>query len=475
MTDSKNHGAGYINVEDDFLSDVEDAFDETSVTPRGVRPQSSAHESIILSESFKNTCYIFDKTESRDLSDSRMAPPQPPSMRKPPRSVAKLDMTLLGNKPSPPKVRETIDHEKRGPTLARDPSGNTELTLERDPSSGMFAGLVSGLSKVLGGGNENDAPQTPHKALPSHQKGQLSSILPDLQTQWPEAKALRLGATVTNETKLLFKDRHDPEAAEFSDFVEEQGSATQIPALCMRDYGTGSHVQDLWVLLHNALRREVFDLYDIFETIKKRYLVLTWGDIYALRRWWRMFSFFWRLYTMAQDQLLRPLVNNALLVSGNQEKPGKLFQQLADTNDWISFKFEEVTCYMEEFEDLPSGRALVLLCRATGELGVRLAGYFSGQEDLYPSLIEASHTELSREESETITLTTELQLLELIRSSPYPDEAIVFLIRWMDVGPGRKSWLVSHLFWGERSTLNRMYKRFALSHGNVVDRFKKKM
>lgn len=474
MTDSKINTAEYINGEDDFLFDAEDAFDKTAVTPRGARPQSSAHESIILTKSFQNKCNIFDKTESRDLSDSRMAPSQPPSMRKKTCSVAKLDMTLLGHKPSPPKARETADHEKRSPSLARDPSGNTDITLEREPSSGFFAELVSGLSKVLGGGNEDDAPQTPREAFPSRQKSHISSILPDLRTQWPEAKDLQLGATVAKEKELIFTNTHDPEAAEFSEFVEGQGSATQIPALCMRDYGTGSHAQDLWVLPHNALRREVFDLYDIFETIKKRYLLLTWGDIYALRRWWRMFAFFWRLYSMAQDQLLRPLVKNALLLSGKQEKPGRTFKQLADTKDWISFKFEEVNSYMEEFEDLPSGRGLVLLCRATGELGVRLAGYFSGQEDLYPSLIETSQTELSGEESENITLTTELQLLELIRSSPYPEESIVFLIRWMKVGPARKSWLVSHLFWGERSALSRMYKRFALSHGNVVDRFKKK-
>jgi hypothetical protein len=138
---------------------------------------------------------------------------------------------------------------------------------------------------------------------------------------------------------------------------------------------------------------------------------------------------------------------------------------LREEVEWISLKFEEISGYVDEFELLPQGRALSLICKATDVLGFRILSLFNVQERYLPPLVESHH-------GPGVKLGTEVAMLDVARASPFHTEALVHLVRWMQGGRERDAWLAAHLGWVERSTMGRSYQRYDCTRGRIVQLFR---
>jgi hypothetical protein len=463
MTDNTLRVPGYQNGVGGYLeSDDEDEFDIIEMTPR---------EGPGLS--------------TRDSFDSNDEPSQPPpalSSKRPPahaaslRTVAPLRLHTVDSgetsEITTPERHDTPnDLDQR---LVRDPSGNSDASVLQAAAPGLFGyGFLSGIAKALGGA-EDQSPISVRDGLMRKRRsgGQgANGAAVGLATVPPMRTALRDSEDASRREEMLFENARDGEAVEFARYMKEDGGGVaRTPVLCMCDYGDGSahFAADLWVLPHNALRRELFDLYEIMGVVRSRYLGLRWGDIYNLRCWWRLFSYFWRQYLVIEAELLDPLITSVLDVDGRCDQIRSKCSPLSDDREWISLKLEEVDAYMEEFETLPLSRVLGLICQATDALGFKMLSYFNGQERLLPALVENYH-------DQSIKLSTELQMLNIIRDTEFAEESIVHLVRWMDVGKERDKWLTTHLWWSERSSLRRMYKRYNECHSGIVDSFGRKV
>lgn len=280
-------------------------------------------------------------------------------------------------------------------------------------------------------------------------------------------------------SRPLFTAIDGPEAREFQDFLDDEGgSSAGIPVLCLVEYGVqGSYASDIWVIMHNTLRRELFDAYEIVNVLRKRHLSLKLADVYELRKWWRFFVILWHEFDVHTKNSLTPLVEQICLVDGRKEVLKRRLAPLRETREWLTLKLEETTSYIEEFEKLSPARALILICKAIDSFAARTLSFFAGQERLLPGLIESYH-------GESIKLSIECKLLEQLRASQYYPELLTSVVRWIGTSHGepqtkhskiRSKWLYSHLYWMERHSLSRSFQRYELSHGEVVANFQSKL
>lgn len=373
---------------------------------------------------------------------------------------------------APPKREyqgQTDVNRRRNNTFARDPSAHQNSEDQHDTQQNVVVTFISNISRVfsaqetMSDGLSSTHDEEREKDLNSSKNRPLSG----LERQAREI-GLRDGELPHTRNQLLFDHEHETEKNDFTMFLKDDGSVQRIPVLCMSDFGIGQFAFDLWALPHNAIKRELFDLYDIVSVFRTRYVHLNWGDFYDLRRWWRLFGFFWRQYCEVERKLLDPLIATVLEIDGRRDALQQKVRALREDREWICCKFEEIDGYIEEFELLPRGRVLSLLCKSTDMLGYKVLALFNQQEAFYPPLIESYH-------SEDIKYTVEEGILNILRDTPFYQESIVHLIRWMERGKERDKWLMSRLRWGERSSLARYFKQYDVSRGKVVSSMRKKL
>ncbi|CDF39335.1 unnamed protein product [Chondrus crispus] len=276
--------------------------------------------------------------------------------------------------------------------------------------------------------------------------------------------------------RRLFCSRDGADAREFQEFlIDHEGERLRTPVLCLVGYGgQGAHASDLWVLMHNTFRRELFDVFEMLNIVRSSYLSLILSDIYNLRKWWRFFVTLWSEYENYENTLLDPIVHKICLLDGRGDVLLKRLGPLRETREWLRLKMEEVTSYIEEFENLPPGRALSLFCKNVDSFGDRAMGYFAGVERLLPRFVESYY-------GEEVKLSVEGQLIKRMRNGKYFAEFVIALVRWMGTEESfsttnaqerkRERWMNTHLFWLERLSLSKFYRKYEASHGCVLTYF----
>lgn len=266
---------------------------------------------------------------------------------------------------------------------------------------------------------------------------------------------------------VLFENIDGEDAREFEEFVEEGGRERWgMPVLCLESYGgPGEFAGDIWVLMHNTVRRELFDLFEIVGTIRKGFKTMKVEDVYNLRKWWRFFGVMWGEFWAHEKERIGPMVEQICLVDGRGDAVKRRSRGLREMREWLGLKIEEITGYVEEFEKIGRpGRALSLICRNVESLAAKVVVYFGGVEQLLPRVVEEYY---ERGRCKGI----ESALVARLRDSEYFGEMIVVMVRWMDVKV-RARWMEEHLFWGERQAMERFERKFELSHGCIVTYFR---
>lgn len=283
-----------------------------------------------------------------------------------------------------------------------------------------------------------------------------------------------------DEKQLVFRSTSDKDRSQFRQLLDEDSAKNmRFPVICLVDYGmAGSFASDLWVLLHNTIRRELFDLFDIMRCVRSLGMALTRTDIYNIRRWWRFFSTLWVQCVAHERHNLRPLVQQICQVDGRHESLVKSLRPIRSDQEWLELKMEEVTSYIEEFERIPPGRALFLFCQTVDAFASKMMTSFSAQEQFVPPLVECYF-------GDGIKLEVERKFVERLRKNEYFGELIIAVLRWMGSVEGftspktqsqeRDKWIHTHLNWLERMKLSSYRHRFELNHRSVVGYFRQRV
>lgn len=400
-------------------------------------------------------------------------------------SVIQVTPRLPSDMPCPTQQLESVHGEQQEPSKHASDGSDCSLTLSTGPNSVMFRrepkSVVLFLSSLASGWNRSasGSEQNFHDILSSRSP---SSVLERHCSATRVSKSTELAKDEEKELldRRLFCSGDGPDASEFQEFLNDhEGERQRIPVLCLVEYGGhGAHASDIWVVMHNTIRRELFDVFEMLNIIRGAYLSMTLNDVYNLRKWWRFFVVLWSEYVNYERTLLDPVVHQICLVDGRSDVLLKRLVPLRETREWLGLKMEEITSYIEEFEKLPPGRALCLFCKTVDSFGDRAMLYFAGVERLLPRYVESYH-------GEEIKTSIEGQLIERLRKGAYFAEFVVALVRWMGTVQGfsssrtqskeREKWLNTHLFWLERQSLPKYYRKYEASHGRVVTSFRERL
>lgn len=139
---------------------------------------------------------------------------------------------------------------------------------------------------------------------------------------------------------------------------------------------------------HNALRREISDLYELLLAMVDFGPALRKADFRDLRAWWHVFARFLRDWLDIERRLLFPWVHAT--GAHNWELQSTL-RELRATKEFLDVKLEELAIYLDGFESLPPTEMFSLLYRCVDALAPRLMGYFSTQERAFPAGIRATY------------------------------------------------------------------------------------
>lgn len=330
------------------------------------------------------------------------------------------------------------------------------------PVSSFFSTLTRGWSQGMEHGTRDIVEESPRTIVASPR------WLPR-RGKPVDGKAGRLAETVMLR-RALFDSIDVEDAREFDEFVEEKGRQRWgMPVLCLEGYGgEGEFAADVWVLMHNTVRRELFDLFEIVGIIRKRFLAMKMEDMYNLRKWWRFFGAMWREFGAHERERIDPVVEQICSVDGRGDVLKKRLRGLREMREWLGLKIEETTGYVEEFEKIGKpGRALSLICRSVESFAAKAVLYFGGMERLLPSMLEGYYQRQSCKEIESA-------LVGRLRRTDYFGEMVVAMVRWMGADV-RTSWMEEHLFWGERQAMERFERKYEICHGCIVVHFKDRL
>ncbi|KAI0566266.1 trefoil factor [Gracilaria domingensis] len=345
-----------------------------------------------------------------------------------------------------------------------------------------FAGLFAGFKKAL----KNNSPKsssikctTPSPSSvvqqsnahhPSTSRANASTLSPSRAPQKTAPAEL---------SRPIFRAIDGADAREFRLFLDDDDPTTTNPVITLVPYGRdGGYALDIFLIIHNTVRCELVDTFQIISVIRADFLSLSLRDVHNFRQWWRFFFLLWTEYITYYKNLLEPIIQNICHVDGRSDILRKRLRPLRAAKEWLCLKMEEITSYVEEFESLPPARALCLICKNVHSFAQNLNTYFRGCENLLPSFIESYH-------GEQVKLTTECQLIEQLRKNDHFPELMASIIRWIGTTNAssdaalesklqtkeRDKWLASHMFWLERPKVWYFYQRYEATHRSIFKRF----
>ncbi|PXF45391.1 hypothetical protein BWQ96_04806 [Gracilariopsis chorda] len=391
-----------------------------------------------------------------------------------------LDAPPSPTNSSPPHSHSTSSHYTTPPSvdLFNIPSAASSAHSEPDQPftlASFFAGFKRAWKPSPTAAPENSQQQSPSSVSQLNQPSSPTNQSRHLQQ--PISLSSNHSASKCS-TQPLFRAIDGDDAREFRQFLDDHVHEAPAPLLSLASYGrSDTYASDIWVIMHNTIRVELMDTFEIIAAIRANYLSLTLADVHNFRQWWRFFCLLWAEYIKYNSNVLHPIVHNICVVDGRSDVLKKRLAPLRASKEWLCLKMEEITSYVEEFESLPPARVLCLICKNVHSFAQNVSSYFRGCEKLLPPFIESYH-------GHQVKLSTECQLIDQLRKNNHFAELIASIIRWIGVstagsaGVGhkqqakeREKWLASHLFWLERPKMWYFFQRYDASHRSLFKQF----
>jgi len=181
-------------------------------------------------------------------------------------------------------------------------------------------------------------------------------------------------------------------------FVKNTGSSMKYrrmlreelpePPLYLSSYGVGDWWIDVFSLYHNALRREMQDMYYMLTSMHKRVLTLAHDDVNQFFDWFDVFVMFLEWYFKVEEIALYPWVEERLVMPDELQKLPRL-QLKAQVVEIV----KTVDECLGKFDYLPAGEVLPSLLNGVGTFAPMLVGYFRRVEKQVCPLIKEAFTE----------------------------------------------------------------------------------
>mmetsp|Transcript_5615 Transcript_5615/g.10006 ORF Transcript_5615/g.10006 Transcript_5615/m.10006 type:complete len:369 (-) Transcript_5615:531-1637(-) len=241
------------------------------------------------------------------------------------------------------------------------------------------------------------------------------------------------------------------------------------PPLYLADYGQGSWQLDVFSFPHNAIRREMSDMYYLVASMQKRVLDLSHDDIDDFYDWFDIFQMFVQWYFVFEEKLLLPWVAPATELTGilSEAERKKRHESLLE-------RLSDIDLCQDRFSHLPAGEVLPALIVALDRFSPSIIEYFGEQEKTLPFALTQLYGEEDKKKFDEV-------VLEYIRNSEDNHTIMHLLLRPIKshdlTAEVRKQYLNYGGFW-QRIKFKRSYEKsrpeFKQQHTEIVKQFYKR-
>eukprot|EP00180_Rhodochaete_pulchella_P000799 Plantae.Rhodophyta-Rhodochaete_pulchella.ctg16312.p1 GENE.Plantae.Rhodophyta-Rhodochaete_pulchella.ctg16312~~Plantae.Rhodophyta-Rhodochaete_pulchella.ctg16312.p1 ORF type:complete len:420 (+),score=62.23 Plantae.Rhodophyta-Rhodochaete_pulchella.ctg16312:66-1262(+) len=196
--------------------------------------------------------------------------------------------------------------------------------------------------------------------------------------------------------------------------------APSKPAIFAEVYGGGSYGLDLFTFTHNAVRRELSDLYDLLWALDRFGADVTFSDIDKFYAWWGVFSAFCRDCFDIEERFVYPLITVAVPVQGlasNTDRMRQKAELIRAIVDVDRCRARHATATAQMF--------LYRLFNLVDRFAPTLLAFFAHEEKNLPQLVEDNFTEQEK-------LKLDERIVTYMSKSRNRNHTFPLLLRWMN-------------------------------------------
>uniref|UniRef100_A0A7S1XGN0 Hemerythrin-like domain-containing protein n=2 Tax=Compsopogon caeruleus TaxID=31354 RepID=A0A7S1XGN0_9RHOD len=248
--------------------------------------------------------------------------------------------------------------------------------------------------------------------------------------------------------------------------VASKAALLNLPRLYIVDSDmTTGWAQEVFSLPHNAIRRELIDLYTILGAVYKRNARTAREEDEKFSHWWSVFSAFVEEYFDIEARILLPLIGPAEEDPVHKQDIAVLMYQMEDARIKLVKKLREVNEVVEKLFVLPMKDVFPLLCKALDHFVPMLLDYFIEEEDVLPSYILGFHSLVMKD----VILQ---KMADFVLVGREPQLFIVMLSAWMDDKEQLSNWKKKALRGYNRFiNFQRWESKYLRTHKKIVEDF----
>lgn len=236
----------------------------------------------------------------------------------------------------------------------------------------------------------------------------------------------------------------------------------KMPVIIGTPYGKVWSI-DVLALYHNALKKELQDMYTMVESMYKFQLSLGFEDIERFYTWWEVFAGFVVDYFDIEENVIFPYISERAPLGHT-----KLNQnERANVKGRLSRIMGEIDDMEDHFLNRPPGEMLPRFVEFLDRFSPTLLGYFHTEETIVPKLLQKHFQESDR-------AVIQSKVFDFVRPRKYANENFVLQSRWL-TAPHLKVWKAETLKGTARVFYNVWRANVEKSHFLIVNEFKQRV
>lgn len=229
--------------------------------------------------------------------------------------------------------------------------------------------------------------------------------------------------------------------------------------------GRSTWSSDVFVLLHNAIRWEIMDMYTILSSIQRRWTSLQMLDIWELSEYWEVFEVFVGQYFEIEDQIIFPFMLNVASESGDLKRYHKVVKY---NRDKLENMLHNVGTSLELFNTSAAGDVLPRVYEQLSEYLPKLLDYMEQQETVLPGVFESCC------DPEDRALLNRAGANFIVRAANGRD-GIAILTRWIEDSMVLQIWKNENLSSRAQNSHKRWIANLEATHVDIARRFQRRM
>lgn len=284
-----------------------------------------------------------------------------------------------------------------------------------------------------------------------------------------------LSPTSTSEVdvrKRVHVRRDESERLVFADsgkngaLMSDRAPAFEYPNFALGEFGgRDTWHSDVFVLLHNAIRWEIMDVYNIIASMQRRWTSLQMVDVWDFSEHWEVFEVFVAQYFEIEDQIIFPYMLNVAAESSELARYHKVVKYNKERLEAILL---EIGLTMEKFNSKSPGEVMPKLYEQLVSCLPKLLDYMSEQEQVLPKVFlqfcdRGDRTLLNRAAANFLVRAT---------NGRY---GIAILTRWIEDTMVLQMWKNENLSARAKQSHKKWVAALQTEHVDIVNRFRRRM